>query len=42
MHHVLLDDQSLLVEIFYDKIMVDTVDMDDNRLDGWLAFNENT
>ena len=40
MHHVFLDDDSLLVQVFDDEVVVDAVDVDDDGLDGGIALDQ--
>lgn len=42
LHHVLLDYQPLLVEVFDDEIVVFAVEMDNDGLDRRLALDEDT
>jgi hypothetical protein len=39
-HHVLLDNQMLLVEVFNDDVVVGAVKMDNDGLDGRLTLDE--
>ena len=41
-HHVLLNDNALLIEILDDEIVLLAVDVDDDRLDSRLALYEHT
>lgn len=38
--HILFDDYALVVEVFDDVVMIGTIDADDDRLDGRIAFNK--
>lgn len=40
LHHVLLDDDALLVEVLDDEVVVDAVDVDDDGFDGGIAFDQ--
>jgi hypothetical protein len=40
--HVLLNHDALLVEILNDKVVVGAVDVDDDGLDGGIAFDQDT
>lgn len=42
LHHVFLNNQSLLIKIFDDDIVVNTIQVNDDGLDGWFALDEYT
>ena len=42
LHHVLLDNQCLFVKVFDDDVVVDTVQVNDDGLDGGFALDEDT
>jgi hypothetical protein len=39
-NHVLLDNNALLIQILYDKVVVLAINVDNNGLDGRIALNE--
>lgn len=39
-NHVFLDHNTFLVQIFDDEVVVDAIDVDDDRLDGRIAFDQ--
>lgn len=39
-NHVFLDHDTLLVQIFDDEVVVDAIDVDDDGLDGGIAFDQ--
>jgi hypothetical protein len=39
-NHIFLDDDTLLVQVFDDKVVVNAVDVDDDGLDGRITLDQ--